>query len=388
VNATRAWRLPWTLDTAPHAVIDINRGCNLTCKACYNRRPAGNKPLQRIEEELRQLMGIRRLSSVSVVGGEPLLHPELPAILRLLKQHGLGIELCTNGLGLTGQVLRELAGLGTDSIFLHIESDQTRPDLAPGSGRGGADALRRTLVDAVAAAGIDPALSITARPDNLDEVADVIRLLVEHPNVNYLLVAIERDLSDAAPVRGSLSKGLRADAPRIARTDGRESLTNPRLAAWMRERFGYRPFAFQGSNLDRSDPRWLSYLVAAARLRDGSLLTHAMRASAFERAYIGLHRLVTGRYPMYRRQDEKAVAGQLILNALMGGDFTGNLGFLRRSRRNRVTLRAKRLVLQCPADVLPDGRVVHCVSCPDAVLQYGGLVPVCMCDNVVGGPPS
>jgi hypothetical protein len=113
-----------------------------------------------------------------------------------------------------------------------------------------------------------------------------------------------------------------------------------------------------------------------------------MRASAFERAYIGLHRLVTGRYPMYRRQDEKAVAGQLILNALMGGDFSGNLGFLRRSRRNRVTLRAKRLVLQCPADVLPDGRVVHCVSCPDAVLQYGGLVPVCMCDNVVGGPPS
>lgn len=84
------------------AAVVFLSGCNLRCPFCHN------SVLVREDEKLDDLGleelidGIRRrrklLEGVAVTGGEPTLHPQLPVLLRALKDTGLAVKLDTNGL--------------------------------------------------------------------------------------------------------------------------------------------------------------------------------------------------------------------------------------------------------------------------------------------------
>lgn len=77
------------------------RGCNFRCPFCHNPElvePARYTPCVDEEEVLsflRQRSG--RLDAVTVTGGEPTLQPELPRLLRQLKDMGYLVKLDTNG---------------------------------------------------------------------------------------------------------------------------------------------------------------------------------------------------------------------------------------------------------------------------------------------------
>ena len=127
----QALRLPWTSETVPHAVLDILRGCNIRCRDCYNLQPDHIRPLAEIEAQLDALMRLRRLHSVSLVGGEITLHPELIEIVQSVRQRGLFVELFTNGVALNDDLLARLKQAGANVIFLHIETDQRRQICQP-----------------------------------------------------------------------------------------------------------------------------------------------------------------------------------------------------------------------------------------------------------------
>ena len=78
-----AMRLPWTGRNVPHAVLDLLRDCDVRCPGCYNARSFPPKPLEQIRGELEALLAARRLHTVTLSGGEPLLHPQLA-------EHGRG----------------------------------------------------------------------------------------------------------------------------------------------------------------------------------------------------------------------------------------------------------------------------------------------------------
>ncbi len=73
----KALLLPWKNSYVPHAVLDINRNCNISCRGCYNQSSDKQKGINEIEQELAQLLKKRRLHTVTVLGGEPTLHPIL-----------------------------------------------------------------------------------------------------------------------------------------------------------------------------------------------------------------------------------------------------------------------------------------------------------------------
>jgi hypothetical protein len=166
---------------------------------------------------------------------------------------------------------------------------------------------------------------------------------------------------------------------------GRASLTNRHILDHLEGSLGLRPFAYMGSNLDRRDPRWLSYLVATSRSREGGLAECCVKASGFERTFVWLLRLASGRFPMYRAQNSRQLAIQLVLNGITGGNGRGNFRFLRAALGSRAPLFAKRILFQNPAEADPAGRIIHCAQCPDAVLLGGHLVPVCLADKVTVG---
>ncbi|MEG1789453.1 MAG: anaerobic ribonucleoside-triphosphate reductase activating protein [Oscillospiraceae bacterium] len=76
-------------------------GCNLRCPFCHNAslalptRERDALPDEEILAFLKKRQGL--LDGVAVTGGEPLLHPELPELLRKIKALGYKIKLDTNG---------------------------------------------------------------------------------------------------------------------------------------------------------------------------------------------------------------------------------------------------------------------------------------------------
>jgi pyruvate-formate lyase-activating enzyme len=381
-----AWHLPWGKETVPHGLLDVIRGCNISCNACYNSLPPSVSTMPEIEAELKMLMTHRRLGSVSVVGGEVLLHPELCHIIRLIKKHGFCAQIYTNGLLLDERMLGELKEAGLDIISLHIERGQNRSDLPKNASFDQLRELWEAKAALIARHGIDVGLTMTAFEHNLEEVYNIVSFVNDSPHVNYLLITLFRDTDSFNDIRGGLLSGeLRGTLcdPSRKRTD---TLTNTQLSRLLRERLRLRPFGFLGSNRDAKDPRWLSYLIATRRNRRGDVVKYAARASAFEKAYLGLSLQLAGKYPMYRRQSTSQLIVHLMLNALTGGDFWGNMKFLFGSLLSPGRLGAKRLLLQCPAEVEADGTIVHCKNCPDAVVKNGELVPVCLADKVARYP--
>ena len=379
-----ALKLPWAGESVPHAVLDILRGCNIRCRDCYNLAQQRLRTPDEIEAQLDTLQRLRRLQSVSIVGGEPTLHPKLAEIVRRIRRRGLCVEIFTNGVALDDTLLALLKHAGANVIFLHVEPGQRRPDLPFHATTRDVRILRTRLAERVASHGIEVGLAATAYPDGLDEVADIVSLTIDSPLISYLLVTWWRDVAGMPPLRGDLATGLETSVPAKGSAAARREPRAAEFGRWMKDRFGLTPFAFLGSNRDLDDPRWLSFLVSTVHRREHLERKRSVRATAIERGFLAATRWATGQYPFYQSQRPAQTALHLLLNGIAGGGLGGNLALIASAVLPAAHLGAKRLLFQWPASLDEHGRLVHCASCPDAVLKDGRLVPLCISDRVVG----
>ena len=381
-------QLPWTLATVPHAVLDILRGCNIRCRDCYNLQPDRTKPLEEVDAELEALTKLRQLQSLSIVGGEVTLHPDLVEIVRRVRKRGLFVELFSNGLDLTEGLLAALKEAGVNVIFLHIERDQRRPDLPADATEEDLRRLRAEKAGLVAAHGIEVGLAVTAYPEKLDEVEEAVSFALESPSVCYLLVTWWRDVGRMPPIHGDLADGMTSEANPLPRVPPAHEVRPGELCEWLEKHCELTPFASLGSNQDPADPRWLSFMVATVH-RQGKLSDYrSLRATWLEQTFLEASRRLTGRYPFYQAQREKQFGVHLLLNGMAGGGLAKNLRLLRSFSRPGGKLSAKRILFQWPATFDCMGRVIHCQCCPDAVLRDGRLVPLCISDRVVPKEPA
>ena len=76
-------------------------GCNFRCPFCHNAPLVLPEELNRENEEEQVLAFLKKragvLDGVAVTGGEPLLHPDMPAFLEKVRALGYRIKLDTNG---------------------------------------------------------------------------------------------------------------------------------------------------------------------------------------------------------------------------------------------------------------------------------------------------
>jgi pyruvate formate lyase activating enzyme len=78
-------------------------GCDFRCPYCHNAALVGRgeeaagdlKPIEEFYEHLDRRAGV--LSGAVISGGEPLLHPDVPAIAAEIRRRGLAVKLDTNG---------------------------------------------------------------------------------------------------------------------------------------------------------------------------------------------------------------------------------------------------------------------------------------------------
>lgn len=102
------------------------RRCNLACTYC-NEFDDFSKPVP-LEEMFRRIdrLGAMGTSVITISGGEPLLHPDLDAIIARIRKNGILAGLITNGYLLVADRIERLNRAGLE--YLQISIDNVQPD--------------------------------------------------------------------------------------------------------------------------------------------------------------------------------------------------------------------------------------------------------------------
>ncbi|MBN1357115.1 radical SAM protein [bacterium] len=168
-------------------MVFITTRCNLTCYTCPFTRPSPYSPPAGIPDITLEfftsvLDRYRRASVVGLVGGEPLLHPDLPAMIRIAAGRKMSVNVSTNGTLLDETRSREL--LDTPLGFLNISLDA--PDEAEYRRiRGGSPELYRNILANAerfsemknrSGSGISLWLSFVTGRSNVDRIPDFVNL--------------------------------------------------------------------------------------------------------------------------------------------------------------------------------------------------------------------
>ena len=354
-------RLPWHGKTVPHAVVDMLRGCNCRCANCYNSAERCAKSLDDIKADLRAIRAARNVATISLSGGEPLLHPQVLDVVSYL--HGearVSASMLTNGILFDDAMAGKLRDAGLDFVTFHIQKGQMRPDCDDEH----VDAVRREKGRIAHAHGIYPAVVETIRADDGDLFAALGRFLRSASEFEYALVTVARDFA--------------AIDPMVAEPEFDHA---PMLNALARE--GYSPSAFVGGHLDRDTPRW--YILQSVQAVDSTgreLAWNTVRPGLAERIFLYGYAALFRRSVHWIKSTSAKTKARLLLNGLLGGRFS-TLVFALRAIFAGWTVREKHIIVQYPPRSLGDGRIEFCDSCPDASVKNGRLSPLCLADAKV-----
>ena len=176
--------LPRAVDQLPiWAQLNITWRCNLDCSYCTEYdNSKGDVPY---EELVRRIDKCRELGVLhaDLIGGEPLLHPDLVQLFQRIKERGMTSGMTTNGFLLTADKLDRLlaAGLGR----LQISVDGLRPT------RGTPKSLKtlKGKIELCAGRPIWFRVNTVLCDETLDEVEEVARFCFERGvGVNFSVV--------------------------------------------------------------------------------------------------------------------------------------------------------------------------------------------------------
>jgi MoaA/NifB/PqqE/SkfB family radical SAM enzyme len=133
--------------------VEVTSRCDLFCRTCTRQKLPDYDDLS-YDDFARTLAMLGPVDRLWLSGqGEPLLHPDLPRMVRLAAERGIrGTVLHTNGMHLEGRVLEELADAGLGELRVSVDGGTAA---AVEYLRDGAD-LARVLRNATAFARRSP----------------------------------------------------------------------------------------------------------------------------------------------------------------------------------------------------------------------------------------
>lgn len=154
------------------------RLCNLSCDHCYTESGPGERTMlaRALLEEVVADGATLGYDYLAISGGEPLLYPDLGALIEAGHAHGMTVAVTTNGtLPLTAQRRVWLADV--DVLAISIDGSQRAHDR-----RRGTHAYRRTaaMLSDASETGHSWAAIFTLTRHNLDDVESVVALAADH----------------------------------------------------------------------------------------------------------------------------------------------------------------------------------------------------------------
>lgn len=168
-------------------IIEVNSACNMDCPLCFADAGAGfNLSVEDVESALDHFVETEgNPQLVQFSGGEPTIHPDLPAMLRAAKARGIPhVMINTNGRRIANDdaFLAELADI-RPSIYFQFDGFESATYEAI-RGEPGLFPEKLRALDRLAAIGCDVVLvPAIERGVNLHEVGRIVEFGIDHPAV-------------------------------------------------------------------------------------------------------------------------------------------------------------------------------------------------------------
>jgi hypothetical protein len=345
-----------------HLVIEPTQRCNLGCRICYNRYRTPDKTLDDIRAEIDLGLKKRRLETISILGGEPTLHPDLPAIIRHVKSRKLVAQVLTNGLRLLEpggpEYLDTLIAAGLDRIVFHVDCGQKHA-------RADADADCEKLFSMAESRRLWAALSVTVYPETSGTIPQLMRRWSHFRFFDGILATLTRDTDVTVP----------------AVSENRTEMVDEYRA--IAQDLGVEPVTYLPTSLSDDDVSWLIYFYDI-NARTGATFGLSPELNRLLRRSL---RLIYGRhvFGMTTKPERLSFAlyGSALLEILLHPAQTGRFAALMRGSRGARDIRLHYIVLQEGPKFNPEKNSFQiCYHCPDATIRNGRLTPVCVADRV------
>ena len=84
------YRLPWSLPDNAIAWLEPTAKCNLACEGCYRANLNQHKSLAQVASDLDVFARYRNSDGISIAGGDPLTHPEVVDVVRMVAEREIG----------------------------------------------------------------------------------------------------------------------------------------------------------------------------------------------------------------------------------------------------------------------------------------------------------
>jgi len=381
------YRLPWSLNDNGISWLEVTDDCNLECEGCYRPHLKNHKSLEQIAGELAVFKQLRKSDCMSIAGGDPLVHPQIVDIVRLVKEGGWKPIINTNGLALGRKLLHKLKEAGVYGFTFHIDTTQKRRDSAART-EGDHNALRLKFARLLAEeGGIACSFNQTVCADTLDQVKDTMAWAQQHPDIVHTVVFILFRTPELTGEFEFYANGKRVDLGKTYEKPewgGDSLLVAKQVVAKLREVDpDFEPCAYLGGTEDPLATKWL----LASRLASTERGFGYVGAKFMEVIQAG-HHVFTGKWLSYTSPKQNRM-GRLTMTLFSLVDsrvrriFKRYLAGLFRSPRSAL----KRVHLQTftviqPIDILPDGRTSMCDGCPDMTVHEGQLRWSCRLEEV------
>ncbi len=348
----------------PHVVIEPNLTCNMRCRRCYNRRHEAVKTFEQVKNEIDCALAKRNLDTVSLLGGEPTLHPDIVSIVEYIKKRNLICQILTNGLLFyddpRSELLDRLVAAGIDRIVLHADAGQERHGVE-------CDAFRETLFRQFEQRSVFFGLSVTVYPESRRTVCAAMKQYAKYRFFDGILVTITGD------THTSVLRGPRGDDEPSLREE-HDSIVDG---------LAIEPSAYIPSNIDDFQVRWLMYFYYI-NYRTGATFSLSPR---FGRIFRKAYRFLYGRQFFAKTLNPRLFGPSFMLTAfveiLLNPFRLRSLFYLMKGSRRCGALRFHYIVMQlAPEWDDKESRIAMCYHCPDATIRNGKLTPVCIADRI------
>jgi len=271
LNPREYYRLPWTLTDNAISWLEVTDDCNLECEGCYRPHKKNHKSLAQVAAELEVFKKHRKSDCMSIAGGDPLVHPQIVEIVRMVREGGWKPIINTNGLALGRKLLHKLKEAGTYGFTFHIDTTQVRADSKATSEKEH-NALRQKFAEMLAEeGGLACSFNQTVSVDTLDQVKDSMEWAQQHPDIVQTMVFI---LFRTPALTGDFefhANGRPVDLETTyERPDwgGQEQLKAKHVVAKIHELDpDYQPCAYLSGDQDPNATKWLLAARLASKKR-------------------------------------------------------------------------------------------------------------------------
>jgi radical SAM protein with 4Fe4S-binding SPASM domain len=217
--------------------VEFSQLCNFRCPYCYlDARPKDELTSDEIRDLILQArdLGVRK---IIILGGEPMIYPRILEKIHFIRNHGMEVEIFTNGSNMTKENAAELALLGVKVVLKMNSRDAVIQNRL--CGLDDADRIIRDAFTHLLQAGYGPggkpmAISSVVSSVNIDELPGMWRWLRDQQIDPYFEMitpqgsAVENDWLSVEPDRVETLFNELAEIDKTAY--GREWKPQPPLA--------------------------------------------------------------------------------------------------------------------------------------------------------------